>query len=98
MSAEGFPAASTKGVRDTAAERVRLAATGFWRSSWRNARKFAVSFALMTLQPIPWWFGYSQLLEIKDDQGQRVASESQESTYSNWTPSRLYCVTKSVTV
>lgn len=29
---------------------------------------------------------------------QRVVSVSQELTYSNWTPSRLYCETNSVTV
>ncbi len=65
---------SLKGLREVAAESVRFFPAGRSRSSWRKARKLAVSLVLMMLQPRPWRLGYSQLYPVircKEEDGDK---------------------------
>lgn len=58
---DGIPLGPTKGTVAVAADNMRVFPRASLRSSCRKARKFAVSFELIVLHPIPWLAGYSQL-------------------------------------
>lgn len=92
----GVLSAAANGVTPTAADTVIFAPTVVFLRACKKARKLAESFGEIVLQPIPWLFGYSQLLVQASSQ--KKVGEKVYETYSKSTPSSSYWIARSTTV